>query len=183
MPNFAYDINPAQHLIADAIGEPGNRTFFLQGRANTRLVTVVLEKGEVGQLAVAILQLLEELDQQFPHLRESPPPRKPLKTEHPIDPIFRVGQLSIGYHEREDMVWIVAKALVTNDQGEVTNPERDDVPAVRFVASRGLMRAMSEYALDIIGKGRPSCPLCNRPIDRSGHFCARTDGHAVPIII
>lgn len=183
MPNFAYDLNPAQHIIADAIGEPGKRTFFLQARANARLVTVVLDKQEVGQLAVAILQLLEDLEQQFPNLRESPPPRKPLKTEHPVDPIFRVGQLSIGYNESEDSIWIVAKALVTNDRGEVADPDRDDVPAVRFVASRGQMRAMSEYALDVLSKGRPSCPLCNRPIDRSGHFCVRTDGHAVPIII
>lgn len=183
MPKFAYDLNPVQHIIADAVGEPGNRTFFLQARAGSRLVSVVLEKQEIGQLAVAILQLLEELGQQFPNLSESAPPRKPLRTEHPMEPIFRVGQLSIGYNEQEDTVWIIAKALVTNEEGEVTDPDREDVPAVRFVATRGQMRAMSEYALDVISKGRPACPLCGRPIDRNGHFCARTDGHAVPIIV
>lgn len=183
MPNFAYDLNPVQFIVADAIGEPGKRTFFLQARAGARLVSVVLDKGEVSQLAVALLQLLEELEKQFPHLRQSPPPRKAPQAEHPMEPVFRVGQLSIGYNEDHDTVWIVAKALVTNDAGEVTDPDSDDVPAVRFVATRGQMRAMSEYALDVVSRGRPTCPLCGRPIDRSGHFCARTDGHAVPIIV
>ena len=33
MANFTYDLNPVQHIIADATGEPGKRTFFLQARA------------------------------------------------------------------------------------------------------------------------------------------------------
>lgn len=182
MANFAYDLNPVQQIIADAVGEPGQRTFFLQARTDQRAVSVVLEKQEVGQLAVAVLQLLDELEKQFPSLQPSSHRQKTLQPVHPLDPIFRVGQLSIGYNEADDMVWIVAKELVVNDEGEVADPNRDDIPAVRFVATRDQMRAMSEHALEVIGRGRPSCPLCGRPIDRSGHFCARTDGHAMPII-
>lgn len=182
MANFTYDLNPVQHIIADAVGEPGQRTFFLQARTDEELVSVVLEKQEVGQLAVAVLQLLDELEKQFPALQQSSRRQKNLQPEHPLEPIFRVGQLSIGYNEDDDMVWIVAKELVVNDEGEVADPNRDDIPAVRFVATRDQMRAMSEHALEVIGRGRPSCPLCGRPIDRSGHFCARSDGHAMPII-
>ena len=183
MPNFAYDLNPVQHILADAVGEPGQRTFFLQARAGGRLVSLVLEKQEVSQLALAVLQLLDELEKQYPHLSQAPSGQRLLQPEHPLEPLFRVGQLSIGYDEEDDMIWLVAKALVVNEAGEVTDPSGDDVPAVRFVATRSQMRAMSEHALEIISKGRPVCPLCGRPIDRSGHFCARTDGHAMPIVI
>jgi uncharacterized repeat protein (TIGR03847 family) len=182
MIDFAYDLNPVQKIVADAVGEPGQRTFFLQARAGGRLVSVVLDKQEVNQLALAVLQLLEELEKQYPHLRRTSSTQKPLQPEHPLDPVFRVGQLSIGYDEDEDMIWIVAKALIVNEAGEVADPSGDDVPAVRFVATRDQMRAMSEHALEVISKGRPVCPLCGRPIDRSGHFCARTDGHAMPIV-
>jgi uncharacterized repeat protein (TIGR03847 family) len=182
MANYLYDLNPVQHIIADAIGEPGQRTFFLQARAGSQLVSVVLEKQEVGSLAVSVLQLLEELEKLHPGLPDIPRSKKAVHPEHPMEPLFRVGQLSIGYDEDEDMIWLIAKALMVNEENQVVDPNREDVPGVRFVASREQMRAMSEHALEVIGQGRPVCPLCGRPIDRNGHFCARTDGQAMPIV-
>lgn len=183
MANFLYDLNPVQNIIADAIGEPGRRTFFLQARAGSQLVSIVMEKHDVGTLAVSVLQLLEELEKTHPVMASSSSRnKKPLRPEHPMDPIFRVGQLSIGYDEDEDKIWLIAKALMVNEENQLVDPSRDDVPGVRFVANREQMRAMSEHALEVIGQGRPICPLCNRPIDRNGHFCSRTDGQAMPII-
>ncbi len=177
MANYLYDLNPVQHIIADAMGEPGQRTFFLQARAGSQLVSIVLEKQDVGGLAVSVLQLLEELEKMHPELPTITRSKKTVQVEHPMEPLFRVGQLSIGYDEEEDMIWLIAKASVLNE-----DPNQDGVPSVRFVGSREQMRAMSEHALEIISQGRPVCPLCGRPIDRNGHFCARTDGHAMPII-
>lgn len=182
MANYLYDLNPVQHIIADAIGEPGQRTFFLQARAGSQLVSVVLDKQEVGSLAVSVLQLLEELEKIHPGLPTIARSKKTVHPEHPMDPLFRVGQLSFGYDEDEDMIWLIAKALMVNEENQVVDPSRDDVPGVRFVANREQMRVMSEHALEVIGQGRPVCPLCGRPIDRNGHFCARTDGQAMPII-
>jgi uncharacterized repeat protein (TIGR03847 family) len=90
--------------------------------------------------------------------------------------------LSIGYDEKEDMIWLVAKAMVVGEESSETEADDDSAPAVRFVAPRGMMRAMSEHALEVIAAGRPMCPLCGRPIERSGHFCPRSDGQAHPII-
>lgn len=182
MANYLYDLNPVQHIIADAIGEPGRRTFFLQARAGSQLVSVVMEKSEVGSLAISVLQFLEELEKVHPAPASSTRGKKALRPEHPMDPLFRVGQLTFGYDEEDDTIWVIAKALMVNDENQIVDPSRDDVPGVRFVASREQMRAMSEHALEVIGQGRPVCPLCNRPIDRNGHFCSRTDGHALPII-
>jgi uncharacterized repeat protein (TIGR03847 family) len=184
MASFAYDLNPVQHIVADAVGEPGKRTFFLQGRSGSTTVSLVMEKQEVANLAISILQLLEELEEKYPDL---PPVRsakgKTIKVEQPVEPAFRVGQLIVGYDEDEDMVWVIAKAMVLNEEGNLVDPSSDEAPAVRFVATREQVRALSEHALEVVAKGRPTCPLCGRPIDREGHFCPRSDGQAMPIIL
>lgn len=182
MTTYVHDLNPVQHIIADAVGEPGKRTFFLQARAGSEVVNLLLEKQEVNSLALSVLQLLQELESQYPDLPPTSSRDFRSRAEDPREPAFRVGELSIGYDEGEDMVWVVAKALVVNDEGAVVDPDDDSVPAVRFVASRGLMRAMSEHALEVVSQGRPICPLCGKPIDRSGHFCPRSDGQAMPVI-
>jgi uncharacterized repeat protein (TIGR03847 family) len=171
-----------QQIVADAVGEPGKRTFFLQARAGGETVSLVLEKQEVNSLAVSVLQLLEELESQYPELPPASSRGVKLRVEQPVDPAFRVGELSIGYDESDDMIWLIAKALIINEEGAVVDPDDEAVPAVRFVVSRGLMRAMSEHALEVVSKGRPICPLCGRPIDRNGHFCPRSDGQSVPVI-
>lgn len=182
MAKLMHDLNPVQQIVADATGEPGKRTFFLQARAGSDLVSVVLEKQEVSSLAVSVLQLLEELESQFPDLPPASSRGYTARPEDPIEPAFRVAELSIGYDEGNDMIWVLAKALVIDEEGQVVDPDDDEVPAVRFVASRGMMRGMSEHALEVVAQGRPTCPLCGRPIDRTGHFCPRSDGHAVPIV-
>lgn len=182
MPEYVHDLNPVSQIVADAVGEPGKRTFFLQARAGSDMVSLVLEKQEVNSLALSVLQLLEELEKQYPDLPPATTRGVRLHVEPPAEPTFRVGELSIGYDVDEDQIWIVAKALVLNEEGAVVDPEDESVPAVRFVASRALMRAMSEHALEVVTQGRPVCPLCGRPIDRGGHFCPRSDGHAVPVI-
>jgi uncharacterized repeat protein (TIGR03847 family) len=182
MAQFAHDLNPVQHIVADAIGEPGKRTFFLQARAGGELISLVLEKQEVADLAVSVLQMLEELEEKHPGLSPVTTKKKALFAETPVEPLFRVGQLIIGYDEEEDRIWVIAKALIINEAGNIVDPESDEVPAVRFVATREQMRTLSEHALEVIAKGRPTCPLCGRPIDREGHFCPRSDGQAMPII-
>lgn len=182
MTTYMHDLNPVQHIVADAIGEPGKRTFYLQARARNDTVSLIMEKQEVNSLALSVLQLLEELESQYPDLAPASTRGFSTALELPVEPAFHVGELSIGYDESEDMIWLIAKALVLTDEGKVVDPDEEGVPVVRMVASRGMMRAMSEHALEVIAQGRPICPLCGRPIDRSGHFCPRSDGQAVPVV-
>jgi len=76
----------------------------------------------------------------------------------------------------------VAKALIVSESGDIVAPEEEDVPSVRYVATREQMRALSEHALDVVAQGRPTCPLCGAPIDPEGHFCPRSDGQAMHIL-
>lgn len=181
--HFTYDLNPVDTIIADAVGEPGQRTFFLQARMGRQLVSIALEKQEVNNLALSVLQLLHELEERFPDLPPAARSSRALRPESPIEPAFRVAQLILGYDESEDMIWVIAKALMVDESGALVDPDDDRVPAVRFVATRSQMRALSEHALEVVASGRPICPLCGRPIDRMGHFCPRTDGHAMPIVL
>ncbi len=183
MMHFTHDLNPVDMIIADAVGEPGKRMFFLQARRGRQLVSIALEKQEVNNLALSVLQLLEELEERFPDLPPTSRSTRALRPESPIDPAFRVAQLILGYDESEDMIWVIAKALMVDEAGALVDPDDDRVPAVRFVATRTQMRALSEHALEVVASGRPTCPLCGRPIDRMGHFCPRTDGHAMPIVL
>ena len=64
MAQFTYDLNPVDFIIADAVGEPGKRTFYLQARAGRQSISLVLEKQEVNNLAASVLQLRFESDAQ-----------------------------------------------------------------------------------------------------------------------
>ena len=182
MTDYAYDLNPVQRIVADAIGEPGDRTFFLQGASGSEVVSVVLEKQEVANLAISVLQLLEELEERHPDLPQHQWSGGVLVPEVPFEPAFRVSQLIVGYDEDDDMIWIIARALIVSESGSVVDPESEEVPSARFVATREQMRALSDHALEVVSEGRPTCPLCGNPIDAGGHFCPRSDGQAMPII-
>lgn len=183
MSEYAYDLNPVQQIVADAVGEPGERTFFLQGTAGGEVVSVVLEKQEVANLAISILQLLEELEEKYPDLSSPQWNEDDLVPEVPFEAAFRVGQLIVGYDEDDDMIWVIAKALIVSESGAIVDPDEEDVPTVRFVATREQMKALSDHALEVVAQGRPTCPLCGNPIDPEGHFCPRSDGQAMPILL
>lgn len=182
--HFTYDFESVTHIVADAVGQPGRRTFFLQARQGRRVVSLIVEKQQVAALAASVLQLLDELELQHPALEPAVSAKQFPRLEEPIDPAFRVGQLGLGYDEDQDLMVLVAQALPTEDdeddeEGGVAM--QSDLPRARFFATRTQMRALSEKALKSVESGRPECPLCGRPIDAAGHFCPRTNGHAYPL--
>jgi uncharacterized repeat protein (TIGR03847 family) len=165
-----FDLNPVKHITADAIGPPGQRAFYLQASQGDNTVTLLLEKEQVQALAISVDQMLEELEKRNPQSTSEMEliSQYDLVLREPIDPLFRVGQIGLGYDEDSDMLIVVAQEL-TEDE--------DDMSVVRFWASRAQMKALSEHSLRVVEAGRPTCPLCGRPIDPEGHFCPRRNGH------
>jgi uncharacterized repeat protein (TIGR03847 family) len=165
-----YDLHPVGHITADAIGPPGERVFYLQASHEDTMVTVVLEKEQVQALAISVDQMLEELEKRRPQSAAEMEliSQYDLVLREPIDPIFRVGQLGLGYDEDSDLLIVVAQELT--DEGE-------EMSVVRFWATRAQMKAMSEHSLRVVEAGRPTCPLCGQPIDKDGHYCPRRNGH------
>ncbi len=59
MPVYSYD--PPERFVAGTVGQPGERTFYLQATVGTRVTSVALEKGQVSQLAERLDELLDEV--------------------------------------------------------------------------------------------------------------------------
>ena len=190
---FTFDFNPVSAIVADAVGRPGQRTFFLQACQDGDMATLIMEKEQVAALATSILQLLEELEKERADLPAVEEETGVPSLREPLEPAFRVGQLGLGYDERQDLMVVIAQAIP--DAGgeeqdlaagppspEMVDDEGNDQKA-RFYATRAQMRSLSEHALQVVAAGRPDCPLCGRVIEPDGHFCPRTNGHAFPLSV
>ena len=61
MPRRIYDFGVPDRFVAGTVGLPGNRTFFLQARKGSALVSVVIEKVQVQVLAERLALLVAEI--------------------------------------------------------------------------------------------------------------------------
>ncbi|MGZ4105598.1 MAG: DUF3090 family protein, partial [Actinomycetota bacterium] len=151
----SFDIDPVDHITASAVGEPGDRTFFVHAEGGMDTVTLLAEKEQVRLLAEAVLQLLGSL----PDADEGPePPEDELELAEPIEPEWRVGEIAIEFEEQSGSIEItITEALPEDDPG---------LPArARLGASRAQARAMATHALEIVAAGRPRCQFCGFPLD------------------
>jgi probable phosphoglycerate mutase len=165
--NIVYDLNPVTHITVGAMGVPGKRTFYLQGRQGMTTVTLLVEKEQVAALARGINEMLEQLGERGGTVQVS---ELAMELSHPIEPVFRVGQMGLGYDAERKLIVTVAYELP-----EEENPAVVDV--VRFWATSDQMRALARHVAALVAAGRPSCVMCGRPIDPEGHFCPKKNGH------
>jgi probable phosphomutase (TIGR03848 family)/uncharacterized repeat protein (TIGR03847 family) len=170
--NIVHDLNPVSRVTVGAVGEPGQRTFFLQGRQGTTLVSLVTEKEQMNSLAQGVTDLLTRLGERADAATEVS--EYELALEQPVEPLFRIGQLGLGYDQENDLLVIVAYAIPEQEDQEILD-------VVRFWATRDQMRALARHVAQVAAAGRPICVLCGRPIDPEGHFCPRRNGHATHV--
>ena len=177
MPKRVIELNPVYRITSDAIGEPGNRTFYLQARKGASLVTLLCEKEQVRALSEAAQQMLEELKTKYPKGANYMQLQMDMSLEEPLSADFRIGQMGLGYDEDNDLVVIVARELLPEDVDE------EEASVVRLFCSRAQIDAMAKHALEVVSHGRPICPLCGRPMDKDVvHFCPRSNGHADELV-
>lgn len=173
MPRIDIDLKPVTHITADAIGQPGERIFYLQGWNDTRVVTLLVEKIQLQSLAVGAEQFLVELLEKYPGLPVSSAEytEEKMHVNPPVDPLFRVGEIGLGYQEKDDLVILIAREVILDTQTE------EDVSVVHFWCTRSQIHALSRWALEIASRGRPICPQCGEPMDPAGHLCPKKNGH------
>lgn len=173
MPSTEIDLRPVTHITTDAIGPPGKRVFYLQGWQGERTVSVIVEKIQIQSLAVGVEQFLAEISEKFSELPEASADyvEENMRIHPPVDPLFRVGELGLGYDADNDLVVLVTREIVPED----SDPEEADV--VRFWCTRSQLRAMVLWGMEVAAKGRPLCPQCGQPMDPEGHFCPKRNGH------
>lgn len=168
-----FDLRPVTHITTDAIGQPGKRVFYIQGWQGERTVTVIVEKIQIQSLAVGLEQFLAEIDEKFPGLSDSSADymEEQMRILPPVDPLFRVGELGLGYDTENDWVVLVTRELLPEDQ------DSKDANVVRFWCTRSQARAMCHWGMEIANRGRPICPQCGKPEEPEGHLCLKKNGH------
>ena len=173
MAGIQYELKPIDRITTGAIGEPGKRVFYLQGRAGDQLVTLLVEKQQIQSLALGLEEFLGELQKLHPDLPDFSRDyiKEEMALEKPIDPAFRVGHIGLGYDEESDMLILVAREIQPLD----ADPEEASI--ARFWCSRSQLRQMCSWGLDLSARGRPICGNCGEPIDPQGHFCPKKNGH------
>jgi uncharacterized repeat protein (TIGR03847 family) len=168
-------------FVAGTVGQPGNRTFYLQAVHDARVVSVVLEKQQVAVLAERIDALLVEVNRRF----GTPVPPETGEVEDlsplitPVDAEFRVGTMGLGWDSEAQTV--VVELLAVSDtefDASVVLDDTDEGPdAVRVFLTPESAREFATRSNAVISAGRPPCPLCDEPLDSEGHICARTNGY------
>ncbi|MCP4360855.1 MAG: DUF3090 domain-containing protein [Chloroflexi bacterium] len=163
------ELNPVTHLTVGAIGEPGQRTFFLQGGRGSQSLSLVIEKEQANMLAGSFESLLMELNEKYPQTDTEQSVWTDMRLREPAEALFRVGNMGLGYNEETDQVVLVAYELVD---------EEEEPNVVSFWATREQVRVLVQHAIEVVHAGRPICGNCGRPMDADGHFCPQRNGHA-----
>jgi uncharacterized repeat protein (TIGR03847 family) len=76
-----------------------------------------------------------------------------MELREPIEPIFRVAQMGLGYDEDNNMIVLVAQELMANDDEDI-DPDLEEPGIVRMWCDRRQMRALSVQAVTIVQSGR-----------------------------
>ena len=180
MPRQVFSFDPPERFVAGTVGQPGERTFFLQATAGERVTSVALEKTQVRVLAERLDDLLDEVRRRGGDV----PPAAPEELDDvaPLDqPIleeFRVGTLAIAWDGDDGLVVVEAHQMTDateEEEAETEDEENGDVLRVRITPA--MARAFVKRALRVVEAGRPPCPLCGQPLDPEGHVCPRLNGH------
>lgn len=191
MASASYDFETPDFFTTGTVGPSGRRVFYLQAREGGRVVTLKLEKEQVGALGEYLAKLLADL-----------PKPGPLPTDlallEPVQEAWVVGSLGVAYDEAADRILIVAEELTEEaedeeeeeEEGEETavetgseaeqtaeTEESSDTAKARFRLTRPQAAAFVERARALVQAGRPICRTCGLPIDPDGHPCPGTNGH------
>jgi uncharacterized repeat protein (TIGR03847 family) len=172
------DLDPVDKLTTGTVGEPGQRTFFIQASQGERVITIVVEKEQVELLGTSILEILASVGRET----GEGPQEEALELEVPLEPLWRAGRLSIGYAEDRDLMLLELEELVETPGEEEAEGAggADDLPEparVRLWATREQMFALARHGAAVAARGRPKCRFCGNPIDPEGHMCPAMNGH------
>lgn len=182
MPRVVHIFREPDRFVAGTVGQPGDRSFYLQASEDVRTVSVLLEKQQVAVLAERIGTLLDEVRRQFgAEVPDTAPAEEvdndPLQV--PVEEEFRVGTMGLGWDAETQAVVIEVLAATEEeiDESVVLGDAEEGPDALRVFLTPSAARAFAQRAEKVVTAGRKPCPLCNQPLDPAGHICPRTNGY------
>ena len=173
--------DPVERFVAGTVGQPGERTFLIQARQGSRLISVSCEKSQVQALADRLVYMIREIKQSDPTIVISRLMRDDAPLETPIEEEFRVGVIGIAYDSSRQLIQIDLQAISESDESEPDFIDVDDLSGdqdiLRVLIPPSVADQFSKRALSVVNAGRQPCPFCGGPIDLRGHLCPRANGY------
>jgi uncharacterized repeat protein (TIGR03847 family) len=177
MPRIIYRHQPASRFIVSAIGEPGQRKFFVQVKSESNINTVAIDKGQVVALADRLGELIQQLrrgklapaeELTAPAIKDDDP------LELPIEADFSVGIISINW----DNEFVVVNIQAASQDDELLIDDIEFGPDL-IIANLKInqVKGFCDRANRVVNAGRPACPFCALPVDPRGHLCPRANGY------
>ncbi len=173
-----FDFENADAFATGAIGEPGQRTFYLQIRADGRVVSVKCEKTQVQALSTYLRDMLADMPDTGPALD---PTLSSLV--NPVEQDFVLGGIGLGI-DRSNMRMVVQLEEMTfveeSDEDDdfydiLEDDEASETPTtvVRVLLTPEQVRAFCDTADLFVSAGRAICKWCTQPVNPSGHACPK----------
>src|SRR3954467_2496525 len=125
MPRRVYTFDPPDRFVAGAVGQPGQRTFFLQATRGGQIVSVALEKAQVAVLAERVATLLLALRQRGVDIGDEPLTPAPELAE-PVVEEFQVGTLTLGWDPERERIVIEAHEIGDDEEIEEEDDEEPE---------------------------------------------------------
>jgi uncharacterized repeat protein (TIGR03847 family) len=189
LPRQIFTFDPPERFVVGTVGQPGERTFYLQAKQGEHVISVALEKIQAQVLAERLDELLDEVRRRGGEVPTVAPTElddvSPL--DQPLLEEFRVGTMALAWDGDAGVVIIEAHAQTEEPEGEEPAEDRPaiDVPddaeegpdVLRVRIDPAYAKAFVKRALRVVAAGRPPCPLCGLPLDPEGHVCPRQNGH------
>jgi len=168
-----------ERFVAGTVGEPGDRSFYLQAAEESRTISVLLEKQQVSVLAERITALLAEVVRRFGAENEPIDGTDLDPLVVPLEEEFRVGTMGLGWDadSRSIVVELLAVTEEEVDESVVLDDTEEGPDALRVFLSPMQAQAFADRAERVVSAGRPPCPLCAEPLDQDGHLCVRLNGY------
>ena len=134
MDEHEIELDTVDSLGAGAVGEPGQREFFLQARTESAQLTVLVEKEQVALLAAEAVAFLNRISEDYPEADDVPDPVvRQAGLREPTVPLFRARLIGLGFDPDREMVLIELRERSSEDEeGEApaTETEGPEAPAV-----------------------------------------------------
>ena len=177
MSTIVHEFAWPDRVVVGTVGHPGSRSFYLQVRAGAQVVSIGLEKQQSAMLAEKIDEILDELmaSEGNPFSVPAATPVELVDNEpldQPVEEQFRSGAMSLGWDPSTSQIVIEVYPYLEVDDDAV-DPGEVELPEMLLVrAPVGTARAFAKRTREVVGAGRPLCPLCANPIDAEGHTCS-----------
>ena len=154
-------------IDAEAIGEPGQRTFRLRAVAAGQRAALWLEKEQLSALGRAISRVLAE--RATPGRVEALVHRIDRFDEPEVE--MQVARLGLDFDQEQQRVIVLLD--------DASGIERGETPGFRMEIARADAVGLVDGIARVVAAGRPLCPLCNAPLEGTGtHFCPSSNGHS-----